>query len=334
MKRGLLFLLIILSLSTTVNFANDSCISISNRSINDSIFRITQETAEFFVNVSVPEDMDYEDTVMITVEIEELANNQQNGISIKVELDTGLYFAKDQSDTADLGNFNPREIKKANFSITASLTKLTNPYIIGRIYLYKNGNQQYISAPDGQLEPYYAFGINIQFPNLQVRGPIELKGFVIPRIEMLPDEKRTVTYNISNIGDSALKNLTFRVETEKEFIKVSLSTTSLDILPANNFTLVSLEIFCDTKFASFSNLRFFVDSNFFDTRELILKIQTFDFFNPFKYYNSFVIIVWPIFILFFTGFALFIGYYTWKKRARRKKIEKELEERYGKSIID
>ncbi|MHA2244163.1 MAG: hypothetical protein ACXADY_04285 [Candidatus Hodarchaeales archaeon] len=334
MKKYFVFLIIVLSLGTTASFANNTCVRISNQLINDSVFRFTQETADFFLNVSAPENMDYQDTVKIIVEIEELSNNPQNGISLKVELDSGLYFAEDQSGIADLGNFNPRGIKKANFSITASQTKLTNPYVIARVYLSKNGDQQYISIPDSQLETYYAFGINILYPNLRVRGPIELKGFVVPRIEMLPDEKQTVTYNVSNIGESALKNLTFQVETEKEFIKASLLKTSLDILPANNFTLVSLEVSCETMYASFSDLHFLVDSDLFDTRVLILKIQTFDFFNPYKYYNSLVIIAWPIFILFFAGFALFIGYYTWKKRTRRKAIEKELEERYGKSLID
>lgn len=335
MKRHFVFLIIVLSLGTTASFANNSCVRITNQLIDDSVFRFTQETADFFLNISAPENMDYQDTVTIIVEIEETSDNPQNDISIKVELDPGLYFADDQSDTADLGNFNPRGIKKANFSITASQTKLTNPYVITRVYLFKNGDQQYISTPDSQLEVYYVFGINILYPNLRVRGPIELEGgFIVPRIEMLPDEKQTVTYNVSNIGESTLRNLTFRVETEKEFIKVSLSKTSLDILPANNFTLVSLGVSCETMFASFSKLHFLVDSDLFDTRVLVLKIQTFDFFNPYKYYNSLVIIAWPIFILFFVGFALFIGYYTWKKRTRRKKIEKELEERYGKSLVD
>lgn len=334
MKSHLVFLIILLSLGTTVNFTNNSCVRISNQLIDDSVFRFTQETADFFLNVSTPENMDYQNTVTIIVEIEEISNNQQNDISVKVELDQGLYFTEDQSDTVDLGNFNPREIKKANFSITASQTKLTNPYIMARVYLFKNGDQQYILTPDSLLEAYYAFGINILYPNLRVRGPIELEGFVVPRIEMIPDEKQTVTYNVSNIGESALRNLTFRVETEKEFIKVMLSKDSLDILPAKNFTLVRLEVTCETMFASFSNIHFLVDSDLFETRILVLKIQTFDFFNPYKYYNSLVIIAWPLFILFFVGFALFIGYYTWKKHARRKKIEKELEERYGKSLIE
>ncbi len=334
MKSHLVFLIIVLSLGTTVNFTNNSCVRISNQLIDDSVFRFTQETADFFLNVSAPEKMDYQNTVIIIAEIEEISNNQQNDISVKVELENGLYLAEDQSDTVDLGNFNPREIKMANFSITASQTKLTNPYIISRVYLFKNGDQQYISTPDSPLEAYHAFGINILYPNLRVRGPIELTGFVVPRIEMLPDEKQTVTYNVSNIGESALRNLTFRVETEKDFIKVTLSKNSLDILPAKNFTFVSLEVSCETMFASYSNVHFLVDSDLFETRILVLKIQTFDFFNPYKYYNSLVIIAWPLFVLFFIGFALFIGYYTWKKRARRKKIERELEERYGKSLID
>ncbi|MFX1536856.1 MAG: hypothetical protein ACFFDI_21775 [Promethearchaeota archaeon] len=335
MKKHLLILIIVISLTTT-DFLNNSSINIriNNQSINEKVSRIIQEDAEFFLNSSSPEDMDYQETVTIKIIVKEISNNPQNGISVKLELDPGLYFATGQSDTIDLGNFNPGEIKEANFSITASQTKLTSPFIIARAYLFKNDVQQFISTPDGQLEAYYAFGINILYPNLRVRGPIELTGFVVPRIEMLPDEKRTVTYNVSNIGESALKNLTFRVETEKEFIKVFLSPTSLDILPPNNFTLVSLEITCETEFASDSDLSFFVDSDLFDTRVLILKIKTFDFFNPFKYYNSLVIIAWPVFILFFAAFALFIVYYTWNKRARRKRIEKELEERYGKSLID
>lgn len=334
MKRNFVFLIIVLSLSTTASLANNSYVRITNQLNDDSVFRFTQETADFFLNTSAPENMDYQDTLTIIVEIEEISDNPQNDISIKVELDSGLYFAEDQNDTADLGNFNPSEMKKTNFSITASQTKLTNPFIIVRVFLFKNGVQQFISTPDSQLVSYHVLGIDILFPNLRVRGPIELKGQVVPRIEMLPDEKRTVTYNVSNEGESALRNLTFRVETEKKFIKVSLSSSSLDILPAKNFTLVSLEVSCETMFASFSSLDFLVDSDLFDTRVLILKVQTFDFFNPYKYYNSLVVIAWPIFVLFFVGFALFIGRYTWKKRARRKKIEKELEERYGRSLID
>ena len=336
MKNYIALLIIVLTLSTTAHFTNKSCIIISGQfnRINDCEYRITQESADFFLNVSAPENMDYQDTVIISVNIEEISGLSQNGISAKLELDPGLNFAEGQSDTVDLGNFNPREIKQANFSITASQTKLTSPYIIGKAYLFKNDIQQYISTPDSELEAYYAFGINILYPNLRVRGPIELEGFVVPRIEMMPNEKQIVTYNVSNIGESALKNLTFRVEIEKEFIKASLSNTSLDILPPNNSTYIRIEISCETQYASLSDLNFLVDSDLFDTRVLILKIQTFDFFNPYKYYNPLVILAWPIFVLFFIGFALFIGYYSWNKRARRKRIKKELEEKYGKSLID
>lgn len=326
--------MIVLSLGTAANFVDASHVKTNNQSKYNSFFRITQSNADFFVNVTSPENMDFRTTMRLVIEVKEISGNPQNSISVKIELESGLYFAAGQSDSADLGDFNPGEIKKANFSITASQKKLTNPFIITRALVFKNDVQQFVSTPDGPLEPYYAFGINILYPNLRVRGPIELTGFVIPRIEMLPNEKRTVTYNVSNIGKSALKNLTFRVETDKEFIKVFLSKTSLDILPPNNFTFISIEVTCETNFASLSDMRFLVDSDLFDTRILVLKVQTFDFFNPYKYYNSLVIIAWPIFVLFFVGFALFIGYYTWKKRARRRRIEKELEERYGKSLID
>ncbi|MFX1516917.1 MAG: hypothetical protein ACFFC6_11440 [Promethearchaeota archaeon] len=338
MKNYVYVLIIVLSLLTATHFVNKTCSIISSQSqinhIYDGEYRITQESADFFLHISAPENMDYQKIVNISVEITEISGSPQNGISVKLELDPGLYFATGQNDIVDFGDFNPGEIKTANFSITASQTKLTSPYIIGKAYVFKNDIQQYISTPDNELEAYYTFGINIQYPNLRVRGPIELAGFVIPRIEMLPDEKQTVTYNVSNIGNSALRNLTFQVETEKDFIKTSVSKTSLDILPPNSSTFISIEISCETQFASISDLHFLVDSDLFDTRILVLKVQTFDFFNPYKYYNPLVIFAWPIFVLFFVGFALFIGFYSWRKHVRRKRIEKEFEERYGKSLIE
>ncbi|MFX0053053.1 MAG: CARDB domain-containing protein, partial [Candidatus Hermodarchaeota archaeon] len=168
-----------------------------------------------------------------------------------------------------------------------------------------------------------------------VNGPIELKGFVVPRIDLSPNEARKLTYNISNSGGSDLKNLSFRIETNQDIVEISsLSHNSLDEIKAGEYILVDFTVTNKIITASDSRLYFYVDSSFYDEREYSIKIKTFDWFNPYKYYNSLVLIAWPIFFIVFIAFALFIIKYSWNKHVKREKIAKLLEERYGKSIFD
>ncbi|MFX0171890.1 MAG: CARDB domain-containing protein [Candidatus Hodarchaeota archaeon] len=303
---------------------------------NKKTLQVSQSSADFLLTTNIPEYMDYQETLLIDIEIKEISNKSHNSISIKLEMDPGLNFAVGQSDEIDLGTFVSEQIKTVNFSITASQTFLTNPYILMRLYLYKNGVQQFIQTPDSE-DPlsYAAYGITISYPLLKVDGPIELKGFVVPRVDLAPNEVRKLTYNISNSGGSDLKNISFRIEVNQEIVEISsLSHTSLDELKAKEYILVDFTVTSKIMTASNSRLYFYVDSTFYEEREYSIKIKTFDWFNPYKYYNVMVLIAWPIFIIVFIAFALFIIKYSWNKHIKREKIAKLLEERYGKSIID
>ena len=328
-------------------------------SIEPSIVKATiNADADFFLTISAPSTMEYWETINLTITIEELANSTQNNISAEIVLESGLYLAEGEIDTHNIGNLNPYEEKSTNFSITASTTFLTNPIVIYKIYLYKDGVQQYVNTMiegDVYLLNYGVGSITIQFPILAVTSiPLELTGFVVPRLSLLHDEKQTLTYNISNKGVANLKNLTFQVKFDNKIIEIisttlrgefdgepfeNVSTTatipSLDTLPGNSFVLFIIYIRC-ISFVATDNSRVYlnVSSDFFSTREYSVKIQTYDIYNPYKYDNALVLITWPIYILFFVVLALAILWYSRKKQNRRKKKAQELIKAYGDSYVD
>ncbi|MFX0117285.1 MAG: hypothetical protein ACFFB3_22250, partial [Candidatus Hodarchaeota archaeon] len=60
--------------------------------------------------------------------------------------------------------------------------------------------------------------------------------------------------------------------------------------------------------------------------------ETYDWFNPWKFDNAVSLIFWPIVIGFLIALAVVMTIYYWKKRKERIKIQKDLEEQYGKAL--
>ena len=323
---------------------------------NNALF---QSDADFFLRITAPENMEYWQTLNITITVEEQTGSTQNNISAKIALESGLYLIDGENDTQNLGDFDPLEEKQINFTITASTEFLTNPIIVYKIYLLKGGIEQYVNTViegDVYLLGYGIGSITIQYPILKVTSvPLELEGFVVPRLSLLHDEKQTLTYNISNEGIAAMKNLTFQVEYDNDVIEI-ISTTlrgeidgnsientssssssfpSLDTFPGSSFVLFEIKIRSISFIATdHSRVYLYVSTDFTGMREYSVLIQTYDIYNIYKYDNALVFIVWPIYILFFVILGFLITVYSMKKQKRRTKKAKELVEKYGASYVD
>ncbi len=349
-KRKILFLLCIvsgmtLSIHTGIGVTTDHA--------------VFQADADFFLEISTPTSMEYWETINLTITIDDLSGSTQNNISIKLILESGLFLAEGESDTHDIGNLGPFEEKHTNFSVTASKEFLTNPIVLYKTFLLKDGNEQVVRTKiEGEvyLLGYGIGSLSIKYPILAVTSvPLELVGFVVPRLSLTHNEIQTLTYNISNKGFSALKNLTFEVEVDKGVVEIvsttlrgeidgnlienisfpSSSFPSLDTLPGDSFILFEIKIRCVSLIATDdSRVYLYFSSGFFSTREYSVQIQTYDIYNQYQYDNSLVFIVWPIYILFFAALALGISFYSWKKHIRRVKKARELIERYGASIVE
>ncbi len=317
-----------------------------------------QSGADFFIQIIAPSEMEYWQVINLTVEVRERASQSHTNMSINITLEKGLFLADGENFIYNLGDFDPLEEKNATFQITASQTFLNNPIVLYKIFLHKNGVHIDIDTRiEGQVYTLQ-YGINsmtIYYPILKVTSsPIEIVGFVVPRISLLHNQEQTLTYNISNEGVASLQNLTFRVEVDEKILElkstvirgnisgeiiedVSLSSDSfpsLEFLPGNSFILFEIKVRCATTGASdHSRIYLFISSDFFTTKEYSVKVQTFDIYNPFKYDNPLVFIAWPLYLLSFTILAIGIALYSWKKHRRRVKKARELEIRYGSSYV-
>lgn len=318
----------------------------------------SQAGADFFLQIITPSEMEYWEEVNITIEVREISNLNHQNLSINITLEKGLFFAEEEVAVHDLGDFNQLEEKNTSFIITGSQTFLTNPIVLYKVYLHKDGVRLDIDTQvEGQVYTLqYGIGsMTVQFPILKVdSSPLEIEGFVVPRISLLNNQEQTLTYNISNEGVAALRNLTFRVEVDENVLEltstvlrgnisgkmienVSLSSDSfpsLNLFPGNSHILFEINVLCITPAATdHSRVYLFISSDFFDTKEYSVKVQTFDLYNPYQYDNPLVFFAWPLYILFFTILAIAITIYSWKKHVRRAKKAAELEARYGASYV-
>ena len=318
----------------------------------------SQAGADFYLELIAPSEMEYWENLNITIEVRESANVFHENMSINITLESGLFLAEGEEAIHYIGNFDPLEEKNASFMITGSQTFLNNPIVLYKVYLHQNGVRLDIDTRvEGQVYTLqYGIGsMTVQFPILKVgSSPIEIKGFVVPRVSLLNNQEQSLTYNISNEGVAALKNLTFRVEVDPSVVEItstvlrgeidgekienvsSSSETfpSLNLFPGNSLIQFEINIKCITIAATdHSRVYLFISSDFFTTKEYSVKVQTFDIYNPYKYDNPLVFIAWPLYIVFFTILAIAITIYSWKKHMRRVRKAKELEARYGSSYV-
>ena len=318
----------------------------------------SQAGADFVMRIITPSEMEYWEEVNITIEVKEQSNLYHQNISINITLGNGLFLAEGEVAIRDLGDFNQLEGKNTSFVVTGSQTFLNNPIVLYKVYLHKDGVRIDIDTQvEGDIYTLqYGIGsMTIYFPLLKISSsPLEVQGFVVPRISLRNDQEQSLTYNISNEGVAALRNLTFRVEVDENVLEltstvirgeingtiienVSLSADtfpSLALFPGNSSILFEINILCITTVATdHSRVYLFVSSNFFDTKEYSVKVQTFDPYNPFQFDNTLVFVAWPLYILFFTILAVTITMYSWKRHVRRIKKAAELEAQFGVGFI-
>ncbi len=327
-------------------------------STNAFIFQNTQSSADFFLEIFAPTEIEYWEKINITIEIREKSNISHENMAINLTLESGLNLAEGENGEYDLGDFAPLEEKNASFMITASQTFLNNPIVLYKVYLHKDGILMDVDTRingDVYTLQYGISSINVLYPILKVTSsPLEITGFVVPRISLLNNQKQSLTYNISNEGDASLQNLTLRVEYDEKVVElqsmilsrvidgktvdnVSLSSDtfpSLSLFPGKSYVLFQINIRCITFSATdHSRVYLFVSTDFFGEREYSVQVQTYDIYNPYKYDNPLVFLAWPVYIIFFMILGLLIIIYSWKKHDRRLKKARELEEKYGTSYV-
>ncbi|MHA2156259.1 MAG: hypothetical protein ACXABU_13015 [Candidatus Hodarchaeales archaeon] len=336
--------IIILSISLVSLSAEKEFITYSKpeNKINNKI----TAAANFRIDISNPKSfMEYWETVNITVEITELKNQAWSNISTRLEWgeEGKLFLAEGESSAHILGPLAPLETIKTNYTITASPTLLNDPLVIGYIYLYQDTSEQTVESYSwyegeytswGEESNYGLFGILIQYPLLELKGPLELGG-VLPTLELAFEENTTLTYNLTNKGDSNLKNLTFQLSFETDLIEIiSTSFTFLDTLPNKSSILYEIKIQCKSTKETSTVLYFNVSTDILGVIESSVQIEIVSEHLAINYDNRFVFYSWPFFIVAFAIIGLRIAIFSISKRAKTNRIVKELEEKYGKSYID
>jgi hypothetical protein len=298
----------------------------------------------FRIDIPYPEYIEYWEVVNLSVEITELKNRSWTDVSIKLEWNTEgkLYLIEGVNKTQFLGDIGPNETKNVKYAIRASSKKLSDPLVIGKIYLYQNGVQQNVlsySWYEGEYKEwgvlsYGLFGIDVRYPLLKIDGPLEIGG-VLPVLEIAYGENLTITFNLTNPSETTLKNLTLYYTIDESLLEIiSTSFTFLDSLPNKSFILVKINIGCKVDFETKTVLNFTVTTSVLDPISKSVQIEIVAEHLALNYDNTLVFYSWPIFIFSFAVLALIIAIFTITKNIKTKRIERELEERYGRSLID
>lgn len=298
----------------------------------------------FRIDIPYPEYIEYWEIVNLSIQITELKNQSWNDISIKLEWNKEgkLFLLEGVNKTQYLGNIGPNETIEAKYQIRASSKKLSDPLVVGKIFLYQSGVRQDVHSHswyegdyrDWGVQEYGLFAINVRYPLLEVKGPLEIGG-VLPVLEIAFGENLTITFNLTNPSKTTLKNLTMHYTIDESLLEIiSTSFTLLDSLPNNSFILVKINIRCIADFETETVLNFNFTTSVLDpvTKSVQIKIVTEHL--ALNYDNTLVFYSWPIFIFSFAVLALIIAVFTITKSVKSKRIERELEERYGKSLID
>jgi hypothetical protein len=289
------------------------------------------QSNDFYMNVTAPAHVEPGGIFRVSVEVWLMANRTASNITLTISFAEISNLSLAANDTAihDLGDFSYNETKVDDYFVVASTFIF---YMTGQIQLSENGEEQRVQTDDPFQPGYGTFGVNLKQPEMKIKGPLELKGQVIPRLKLSPDEKGTLTFNITNEGEGPVLNLVFSVSSPDTFDILSISQSSLASLGPHGHILVIIEGRCTTDSASSNKLHFFVDSDNHDPLQKAIRVETFDWFNPMKYDNSISVIAWPITIVFFIILAVVMTVYYWKKRNQRIRKQKELEELYGKAL--
>ncbi|MFQ5978637.1 MAG: hypothetical protein ACE5OZ_10965 [Candidatus Heimdallarchaeota archaeon] len=289
----------------------------------------TQQVADFNVTINAPDSVGAGEIFNISVEVQLKATAAAASIiSIMMELDVGLALNGSEEAIRQLGDFAPGETKVENYTAVSSPE---SAFSLIRVYVYQDDEQQFVETIDGPLEFYAVIGVTIRLPRLTIKGPLELKG-VVPRLRLNHKEKGTLSYNITSEGQAAVLNLSFSVESPKFLEILSIVPASFDRLEADASILVVVETRCIVDSASDGKLLFSVQSNNYETLEKVVKVQAFDWYNPFKYDNKVILVTWPLLILFLIILGIVMTAYYWKKRNQRIRIKEGLEEQFGTAL--
>ncbi len=289
------------------------------------------QSNDFYMNIIAPEYVDPGSTFKISVEVWLMANRTASNITLTISFAeiSALSLAANDTPTHDLDDFSYNETQIDDYFVVASTSIY---YMTGQVQLYENGEVQRVQTDDPFQPGYGTFGVNLKQPEMKIKGPLELKGQVVPRLKLSPDEKGALTFNITNEGEGPVLNLVFSVGSPKTFEILSISQSSLASLEPHGHLLVIIEGRCTADSASSNKLHFYVDSDNHASLQKAIRIETFDWFNPMKYDNSISVIAWPITIVFMTILAIVMTVYYWKKHNQRIRKQKELEELYGKAL--
>ncbi|MFX1505344.1 MAG: hypothetical protein ACFFDC_04425 [Promethearchaeota archaeon] len=342
-KKKAVLLLLIIVLFTRMVYVTPLP-EIGNK-IEENTLRNIKQNTNFRIEIPSPEYyIEYWETVNITIEITELKNRAWTNLRTELEWkDEGkLFLTEGENPIHNLGDIQPNETITTNYTICACQQKLTNPVEIGHVYLYQEGVQQVVETASwfedeysewGVLN-YGLFGIEIQYPLMTIDGPLEVSG-VIPVLELAFGENTTITYNITNISNVDLKNLTFITRTDSNLVEItSKSFDLLNTLPNKSSTLFEINLLCKATEETETILYLDVNTTILGLIQSSLTIKIIAEHLALNYDNRLVFYSWPILIFSFAVLGLLIIVFSYAKRARTIRIEKELEEMYGKSYID
>lgn len=323
----LIFLIIFLNF-VNVDFVNPELYSISN-------YRINQTTAEFDVSLEAPETVPYGQKFNITaiITLKESITNSSD-ISIKMELATGFTFDIGCNDTRILGDFATNETKIQNFTLKATTGYLNNPDITIRVLLYKENIQQYVDTEDG-VQPYFASNIRIQFPELDFDGPLEYQNMVVAKLRLSENEINNLTFTIENTGQVPIINISLIFTFDDPVIEIiSIENDSISILEVGETLTCVIQVKCTVDHKSETRIHVYLESDYFETIGRNVKVTTYDWWNVNEYDNELALIMWPVTILAILLILISMVRSIRKKKKKRMKIEKDLEEKYGKAKYD
>jgi len=347
-KKSFVLLLIIVF---AVRFVNTSVYrhivthpEINNELIAKNGIQNMKAEPNFRIDIPYPEYIEYWEVVNLSIEIAELKNRSWTNISIELKWskEGQLFLLEGVNKTQFLGDIGPNETIKVNYQIKASSTKLSDPLVVGFVYLYQDDVRQDVfsySWYEGEyrnwgVQGYGLFAIDVRYPLLEVDGPLEIGG-VLPVLEIAFGENLTITFNLTNPSKTTLKNLSLHYKIDESLLEIlSTSFTFLDSLPNESFILVKINIRCKADFETETILFFNVTTSVLSPVTNSVRIKIIAEHLALNYDNILVFYSWPIFIFSFSVLALIIAVFTFTKTVKTKRIERELEEKYGKSLID
>ncbi len=314
----------------------NSTINVSNRE------RIPSQSPKYIMNVTGLEAIGLGVVTPINISVTLIESvDPVTGVNVTMEIpkleQVGMYFAEGNASeytrTMVLGDFSPGETKLTSLLINSTGEKT---FMLVKTYLYEEGVQQYITYysrddKDWRDGWYAVFGIELTKPYLKFEGPLETREQVVPRLRLIENEEATLTYRISNTGDPVI-NLVIWYTSPDTLQILDINATNVPVLENNTVLTIVIKGKCTVNYASLKRFHIFINADNIALRERVVKVQTYDWFNPFKFDNEIVIITWPLMLGLMTVLTvLFIRFY-WKKHKERVRITKELEERYGSAL--